>query len=238
MYKVVCDDNIVDLIKGEPIYIRYQNKFNRAKPTDKSSAQGFVGSDNKTIYIFPGNARPGNKTWKTAYLERITEAEYNRLSSIVCSNDRVYNCPQTLDEARNAKIEEMRKACTDKLDRGISVLLDDTLYHHFTLTVEDQLNLARVKELLDAGLDKVPYHENGHLIRLYSADEMRKIIKVADSFKTYNLTYYNLLKYCIKNIYDIVKIQEIEYSVDLKTLNLSEDLLNLLNEVAYGRYQA
>lgn len=237
MYKVVCNDQIVDLIKGEPIYIRYQNKFNRAKPTDKSSAQGFVGSDNKTVYIFPGNIRPGNKTWKTATLERITEVEYQRLSSII-SIDNICNSPQTLEEARTAKIEEMRKACTDKLDKGVSVLLDDTLYHHFTLTVEDQLNLARVKELLDAGLDKVPYHENGHLIKLYSAEEMRKIIKVADSFKTYHLTYYNLLKYCIKNIYDIVKIQDIEYGVDLKTLNLSEDLLNLLNEVAYGRYQA
>lgn len=228
MYKVICENLIVDLIKDEPIYIRYQNKFNRAKPTDKSSAQGFVGSNNKTVYIFPGNKCPGNKTWKTASLEYINEAEYNRLFDLI-KVAPAESQQAKLSDARDAKICELKNSLCEALNLGVSVRLSDSYYHQFSLKIEDQLNLALAQKMLDKGVKVIPYHANGSLTKLYSAEDMQKIIDVSDNFRSSHLAYYNILKYIIENMYNINDINNIKYGVDINELPVAQDLKELYN---------
>ena len=231
MYKIICNNQVVDLLQNEPIYVRFQNRFNRAKPTDKSSAQGFVGSDNKTVYILPGNIRPANKTWRFGTLCKISEVEFNKLTELLTTNKTISNSKIQLDDLRKNKIAEMNKCCVENITKGISVLLSDNSYHHFTLAIEDQLNLSMYEKMIENGSKSILYHENGNTVKLFSSEDMKKIISAANNLKRYQLTYYNLLKYCINNMYDIDAISNIYYGIDLNELFIPSDLKKLLDEV-------
>ena len=52
----------------------------------------------------------------------------------------------------------------------------------------------------------VPYHSSGNPCRIYTSEEFLNLVAAITSFKTYNLTYCNLLKQQVNEIGNIATI--------------------------------
>ena len=128
------------------------------------------------------------------------------------------------------KIAELSAECNKVITDGVSVILSDNIEHHFRLTLEDQLNLLTIEKELATGRKKVLYHETGGVCKLYDAKDIQHLIDKADSHKKTHTTYFNLLKYCIYNMYDTDAIQRIQYGVDLTTLSVTDEIKQVVRE--------
>ena len=120
----------------------------------------------------------------------------------------------TLDLIRSTKIKEMSYTCNKIIERGFDIELQGEI-HHFSLTVQDQLNLITLSSMAAQGIQQIPYHADGELCKFYSPEEINAIVNTATMFKTYHTTYYNGLKAYINSLDNIEDISEITYGIDL-----------------------
>ncbi|MCD8189062.1 MAG: hypothetical protein LUD78_02395 [Clostridiales bacterium] len=121
------------------------------------------------------------------------------------------DAPTTLVDIRADKITEMSTACNAAITAGVDVTLSDGESHHFSLTVEDQLNLVSLSALLTAGQEAVPYHADGEECRYYTAEDFTAIVAAATAWKMYHEAYFNSLKAYISALEDTAEIQAIVY---------------------------
>lgn len=233
MYKLICNDVIVDVLK-EVKYIRYLSKYNKFVLTDKSSAHGVYGSDNKTIYIFEGKLDcPQNNHWKIVKMQKINDDEYLNLYDKLLNKILVQSNLAKLYVERQEKIKEMSAACNETIISGVSVRLSDGYYHNFRLTVEDQLNLLSIDSEIRSGVQSFIYHETNKTCKIFTADDMKKVIETATKFRNSHTTYFNILKHCINSMNNTNEIQSVYYGIDISELNPSSEIQTLLKEVQY-----
>ena len=119
----------------------------------------------------------------------------------------------TLEYVREAKINEMSRACNRTIENGIDVEIEGEV-HHFSLNTQDQLNLITLSTLTDTE-EIIPYHADGEICKFYTAAEMKQIIAAATKFKIYHTTYYNALKAYIKSLNTIEDINAVYYGIEL-----------------------
>ncbi|MCD7886733.1 MAG: hypothetical protein LUG44_03840 [Clostridiales bacterium] len=117
----------------------------------------------------------------------------------------------TLEDIRADKIAEMSQTCEDKITAGVDVTLSDGESHHYSLTVEDQLNLVSLSAMLTAGQEAVPYHADGEECRYYTAEDFAAIVAMATTWKMYHEAYFNSLKAYISALEDTAEIRAIAY---------------------------
>lgn len=149
-------------------------------------------------------------------------------------NTIIYANAKELNAARQIKIEELNQACKDTITKGISIYFQDGSYHEFKLTLEDQINLLELEKEINDGAEYVLYHGTNELCNLYSAKDMKKVIFEVSKYKKYHTTYFNLLKYCIYNMYNIEEIEKINYGIDFSDLSISNEMKNSLRTKLYG----
>ena len=94
---------------------------------------------------------------------------------------------------REERLAEFQKACQDAIYEGVEVATSEGM-KKFSLTLSDQINLIGVRNLFDKGLLAIPYHADGEPIRLWSHDDVQKILQEADRHITYHRVYFNLLR--------------------------------------------
>ena len=112
----------------------------------------------------------------------------------------------TLEGSRRAKIEEMSAACNAAIIAGF-----DIGPAHYSLTVEDQLNLISLQAMIAMGQQTVPYHADGEECRYYTSEEFSEIVDAATRWKLYHESYFNNLKAWINQIEDARDINGIRY---------------------------
>jgi len=212
MYKIVHESIVIDILK-EVKYMRFLQKAKIAVMTDRPSANCILASDNKEKYHVQGMPYPEGSGYKTVSLVEISESEYENLSHLIESGDTVCGDESILNDIREKKIEEMSKICNQTIVNGVTVTFSDNKKHHFRLTIEDQINLISLKSLIESGSKEVVYHETDSLCKSYKAKDILLLIKTADEHKIYHTTYFNKLKHYIKSLYDIEKINSIEYGI-------------------------
>lgn len=233
MFKVIHNDIVIDVLKSVR-WIRCLKKSGRIVNTDKSSAHGFYGSDGKTVYIMEGKYCPPDKNLKEVKLIKITETEYNTLYDKILNKVLIHANQIKLREARENKIKNLSQTCNDVIVQGVHILFSDGYYHDFRLTLEDQVNLSLLATMIEKGADQVLYHETNKVVQFYPAQDIRLLIEAADKHRTYHTTYFNLLKHCINNMYNIEEINNITYGDSLEKFNVSEKLVRLLKEDLHG----
>lgn len=130
----------------------------------------------------------------------------------------------TIDFVKKSKISEMSAACQETITQGFDIILSDGKSHHFSLTVQDQLNLITLSSAIAGGETQAIYHADGELCREFSADDITKIFNAADAFKTYHLTYYNALKGYIGGMDSIEEIGGVDYGMDIPEDYMTEAL--------------
>jgi len=134
----------------------------------------------------------------------------------------------TIEYIKAIKNAEMSAICNKTITGGFDVILSDGASHHFSLTIQDQLNLITLSSMISAGETVIPYHADGELCKGYSAEDITTIINTATAFKTFHVTYYNSLRAYIESIDDISEINSIVYGMDIPEKYQSDILKTLL----------
>lgn len=140
--------------------------------------------------------------------------------------------PETLDEWKAQKKQEISVACEAIIYAGISVTLVDGTVEHFALTEHDQLNLFGKQAQLTTGVEQLEYHADGQSCRYYSTADMRAIIQAAMWHVSYHTTYCNALNMWIAGCQTVEEVQGIFYGADVPEEYQSEVLKAYLVKIA------
>lgn len=159
----------------------------------------------------------------------------NLLTSYQLSNDgSVYVEPEptvpyepTLEEVKNQKIEEISNKCNEIIFNGIDVDLSIGK-KHFSLTIEDQLNLFGKQSQILSGEERFEYHADGESCIYFSKEDMMKIIQSAMQFVSYHTTYCNSMFQWIKSLESKENILTINYG-DLIPEEYQSEVLKTYN---------
>lgn len=212
MYKIIRNDKVVDVIK-HPKFIKFVASGHIAM-TDKSSAQGVVGSDDNTLYCFT-KTPPKNSNAIVASIYKINETEFNRLYSLLNSGESVSADDSALAKAKRDKLLMLSGNCNNKITSGFAIELSDGKLHNFRLTTEDQLNLMQIESQLLTGEEHFVYHSTNQPCKIYQKDDMYLIVRAFRKHVLYHTTYYNVAKQYINSLNDIEKINLFSYGIDV-----------------------
>lgn len=233
MFKVLSGNLTVDVLQKVK-WIRFLRKFDDIIVTDKTSADGFYGSDNKTIYRLEGKYCPPSKTYKIGTLVAITEEEYKHLSQQLTTSTSSGLDIDRLKDIRVTKINQLSLVCKQKISSGVKIKLSDQRYHSFSLTIEDQQNISNLYTEILQGAKAGLYHEDGKLCQFYTEADIRALFQAAQKHIKYHTTYFNILKNRISEMTSVAKIQEIYYGIDLSEIGVDIKLLEKFEEVLNG----
>jgi hypothetical protein len=209
MYKLIQDGQVIDVVRN-PNFVKFLPSGHIAF-TDKSSAQGILGSDNKTVYSF--DTTIGIAPIVT--IHEISTQEFSRLSSLLNSTKKPVGSEEALLKARKEKINELSIICKDKITEGFSITLGDGRNYCFRLTIEDQLNLMSIENQLYSGIESFVYHATNQPCRCFSKMDMAKIIATFKKHTLYHTTYFNVAKQYINSRTDIDEINTFTYGSDI-----------------------
>ena len=135
---------------------------------------------------------------------------------------------EPLNTIKANKTAEMSAACRAAIIAGFDVTLSDGKDHHFSLTVEDQLNLNALFGLLATGAEQVPYHADGETCMYFTAADMQTVVQEATAHKTYHESYFNSLKAYIASKRTAASVHAIEYGTEIPEQYQSDVLKALL----------
>lgn len=130
-----------------------------------------------------------------------------------------------IDALKASKHSEMSEACNNAITDGVDVELPSGT-EHFSLEETDQINLTAALTMVEQGAPSYPYHADGNLCRLYTADEIKAISAAAMSHKLYHTTYCNHLFNWIERSESIEEVKSIYYGA-----TLPDDLLANMTEI-------
>lgn len=131
-----------------------------------------------------------------------------------------------LARIRADKLAELSAACNASIISGVDVQLADGM-HHFSLGIEDQLNLMSLNALIMAGQTEVAYHADGESCRFFAAPEFALLTAAATNWKLYHESYYNSMRAYINALEDADAICNITYG-DPVPADYQTDVLKLL----------
>lgn len=138
----------------------------------------------------------------------------------------------TLEELQASKKREVSAACEQIIYAGINATLADGSVEHYSLTIEDQLNLFGKLSQISAGAQQLEYHADGQPCRYYTATDMQTIIQVAMWHVSYHTTYCNALNMWIAGCQTAEEVSVIFYGADVPAEYRSEVLNAYLVEIA------
>lgn len=131
----------------------------------------------------------------------------------------------TIEFIRSSKILEMSQACRHTIEEGFDLEIRGET-HHFSLTIQDQLNLMSLSSMTQTN-SLIPYHADGEETAFYTAEEINQIINAAADYKSYQTTYYNSLKTYINTLDTIEAIAAITYGTPIPD-EYKSDVLKVL----------
>lgn len=130
---------------------------------------------------------------------------------------------------RAAKLAEISAACNATILAGVDVELSDGTTGHFSLQETDQINLTTAYNAVQMGAAGYPYHADGEICKLYSAEDIVTIGDAATAFKLYHLTYCNHMMAWARRAETAEELATIVYGVDLPedlAANMAEVMTN------------
>ena len=216
-YKIIKDGEFIGVGTSYELR-RYQKKHGMLIVSDENSAQ----------YIQIGNMLYRDNWFKalifdtisyeTAEVSVIEEDEYQQLLEAINKGEEISVLTETdvtVEYLKSKKIKEMSYICNQMIVSGFDIELNDKKSHHFSLTVQDQLNLITLSTMVSSGEDVIPYHADGELCEYFSSDDISSIIKTSTELKAYHTTYYNSLKLYIQSLDNREAIADVYYGMDI-----------------------
>ena len=139
----------------------------------------------------------------------------------------VENIFKTVEEAKPAKIAEIKQVCESYIYAGTDVTYSDGTTEHFTYTLADQSNISEMFTAVMAGATEYPYHADGEICKIYTKEQIVTIYGTLSLFKTEATTYHNSLKAQINAMTDADAISAIKF----KETELIGEYLTNYNEM-------
>ena len=121
--------------------------------------------------------------------------------------------PVSLEEKRAAKHAEISAASEAAIYAGMDVETTQGT-EHFSLTEKDQINLTTAKNAVEKGAAAYPYHADGEMCRIFTAEEINAIAQASIAHKIYHTTYCNHLFEWIRRA-DAAELAGITYGAEL-----------------------
>lgn len=208
MYKVIHNNKVIDVLDS-PQFIKILRNGNVAL-TDKASANGVVGSEAE-LYSFEPVSKPDIKV---VSLKVISSEEFSRLKNLLNSDSVLIANETTLTKAKQIAISNLSDTCRAKIIGGFDIVLSNGA-HHFELTAEDQLNLLSIENQLNTGAQSVLYHASGEPCKMFTREDMFKVIRAFRQHVLYHTTYFNAVKQYISELTDVEKIEHFAYGDDV-----------------------
>lgn len=221
MYKIISNGKVIDVVERSK-FVRFL-PFDHIALTDKTTAQGIVGSDNKTIYSFITGER-----FPIVSIEEINHNELERLRGLLSSGQEIFADETTLANAKRLKIKALSDICKSKIIDGFTLKLSDGNTHSFRLTQEDQLNLTHIERQLAAGDINFVYHATNEPVKVYGKYDMDKVVKAFRKHVLYHTTYFNVAKQYIDTLADTEAVETFNYGADVSAMVRNPTLLQIL----------
>ena len=120
----------------------------------------------------------------------------------------------TIEYVREQKIKELSSVCNRIIEDGFDLVLSDGVSHHFSMSIEDQINLINLELALDRHEDVI-YHADGEIAQYYSEEDAHSIISGAHMWSQYNRALFNCFKSWINELNDIETIDKITYDTEI-----------------------
>ena len=115
-----------------------------------------------------------------------------------------------LSQAKQRKINEVSLISQSMIINGI-----EYGGKRYRLNTTDQINISALSAMAQLG-NKVPYHADGEICRIFEPEEMLALTKAATSWVVYHTTYFNLLKHQILEYDNIDDVNKVYYGIELK----------------------
>lgn len=200
-FKIIKDNEFIGIGTTRDMR-KFQKKHNVLLVCDENEAQYIqCGED---LYHAPWmEAVEGSPV--IADVIRIEEDEYSCLLSAIESNEEIKFSEEpvveyepiideveelTVDYIRSAKLAELKYECNKAITEGFDMEFGDGETRHFTLSVNDQINL---------------------LTQAYFNDDMQAVIVVMNNFKVKHMNYLKELEDYVNSLADIEEIAKVAY---------------------------
>lgn len=129
---------------------------------------------------------------------------------------------------RAAKETELSSACNSAITAGIDVETTQGT-EHFALTETDQINLTTAYNAVLMGATGYPYHADGTMCRMFSADEIKAISEAGIAHIMYHTTLCNHLLTWARRAETIAEIEGISYTAEGMPEDLAANMASVLS---------
>ena len=133
-----------------------------------------------------------------------------------------------LDAIKADKEQEISLACNQAIIVGMDVETSKGL-EHFSLQETDQINLTTATNAIQQGLTEYPYHADGQLCRMFTAEEILSIANAATKHKLYHTTLCNHLLTWIRRAETKEELDSIIYSEEVLPEDLAANMVYILS---------
>lgn len=142
--------------------------------------------------------------------------------SSVCSNRQYMRDSINNIQTDNFDKDDLLSQTKQRKINEISLISQSTIINgvefngkHYRLNTTDQINISALNMMAQMG-NKVPYHADGEVCRIFEPEEMIELAKASTSWIVYHTTYFNLLKHQILDYTTIEEVESVYYGTPLK----------------------
>ena len=208
-YKVIKDKEFIGI--GTTLNLRrFQNKHQIILICDEAQVQYIRLGDvlYRANWMWPETT--DSVKYEIADVIRIEKDEYDLLLKAVETNEEIVIEEEpvveiepvvienpTIDYVRSSKIAKLKSDCNKAITNGIDVKLSDGETRHFSMSLEDQINLLTMAYLADESV--------------YSSEDIKTIIAETNVFKNCHITKFKQLKDRVNSLNTIQEISAVNY---------------------------
>lgn len=240
-YKLLSDGSVVDAVKV-PCYVRFDTRLGLFLACNEAQAQGMASHDGMTYWHLDGCPEFGVDGYSTVSAVSISDVE---VDAIIAALDAGQPAPEpepdpepdpdgSVELVRENTITQMSAACNATITGGVDVTLSDGKTYHFSLGLEDQLNLLSLQGMISAGAEAVPYHADGEECRYYSAADFNAIAQAATAWKLYQESYFNSLRGYIRSMETMAELLTVTYGMAIPEDYQTDVLIGLMAQMGGG----
>ena len=200
-FKIIKDNEFIGIGTTRDMR-KFQKKHNVLLVCDENEAQ-YIQCGEDLYHASWMEAVEGNSV--IADIIRIEEDEYNCLFAAIESNEEIKFADEpvieyepivdeieelTVDYIRSAKLAELKRECNKAITEGFDMKLGDEETRHFTLSMDDQINL---------------------LTQAYFDEKMQTVIVVMNNFKVKHMNHLKELEEYVNSLTSIEEITKVAY---------------------------
>lgn len=208
-YKIIKNKEFIGV--GTTLNLRrFQKKHRILLICDETQVQYIQFGDvfYRANWMWPENT--DSVKYEIADVIRIEKDEYDLLRKAVETNEEIVIEEEpvveiepvvvenpTIDYVRASKISELKYYCNKAIINGVDIKLSDGETRHFSMSLEDQINLLTMAYLEDESV--------------YSSEDMKTIIAETNAFKNSHIAKFKQLKDRVNSFNTIQEVSAVNY---------------------------